>query len=186
MTASKNCLWPVWPATVFALAAVACTPGTSIGTDDYITGATPAPATAHVRFEMTKAPLAASASSAAAATKVVLPIRAIVLAGAAGEGAELFSCPAARTDGCSVDFADDAAVAALFASSVDVPAGAYDTVQLRGSATSGATVALALASPVTLAAGEDAKIALRFTPEQLQHAFDVAALYAPRHQVDAR
>jgi len=185
MPASKNCLWPVWPATVFALAAVACTPGTSIGTDDYITGATPAPATAHVRFEMTKAPLAASVPTAAAATKVVLPIRAIVLAGAAGEG-ELFSCPASQTDACSVDFADDAALAALFASSVDVPAGAYDTVQLRGSSTGGATVALALSSPVTLVAGEDAKIALRFAPERLQHAFEVAALYAPRHQVDAR
>jgi hypothetical protein len=185
MPTPKSHLWPVWPFTVFALAAVGCTPGTSIGTDDYITGA--APAAAHVRFEMTRAPATATAAAQpTAAAKVVLPIRAIVLAGATSDGVELFSCPATGAGGCAVDFADDAAVAALFASTVDVPAGAYDAVQVRAASPSGATVALALSSPVTLAAGEDAQIALRFTPEQLQHAFEVAALYAPRHQVDAR
>ncbi len=187
MPASNNRLWPIWPATLLSLAVAHCTPGTAIGTDAYVGDDAPAHATAHVSFQMTKAPSGAtSAASASPATKVVLPIRAIVLSGAGGEGTEIFSCPAARVDGCAVDFGDDAAVAALFASPVDVPAGAYDTVQVRAASPSGAAVALALPSPVTLAAGEDAKIALPFAPEELQRSFAVAALYAPRHQVDAR
>jgi hypothetical protein len=186
MPASRTRIWPLWPALVFSLAAVHCTPGTAIGTDDDSTAAASGRAIAHVSFQMTKAPSAASAPTGSSAAKVVVPIRAIVLSGAAGEGTELFSCPAARTDGCAVDFADDASIAALFTSPIDVPPGSYDTVELRAASPSGATVGLALPSPVTLAAGEDAQIALRFAPEQLQRSFEIAALYAPRHQVDAR
>ncbi len=181
---SNTSLWPVWPVLGVALAALACTPGTSIGTDDVITGHERS--TARVTFRMTKAlPTAANVSSIVDPKSVALPIRGIVLSGASGES-PLYACPVASAHACEVDVADDAAVAALFQSPIDVAPGAYDTVLFRSASEADSTVAVALPAAITLTKGDVADIALPFAPAELQRSFAVAALLAPSYQAATR
>ena len=173
-------LSPIWP--LLALALVHCTPGTSIGTDDMITGvAVPVKNTAKVTFHASAMPAATSVSGTLQARSTLLPIKSITLSGAPGDASELYTCSAAS---CAVDIADATAFSGLVPAPVEVPAGTYDMVIFR--APDGATAGVALEAPVTLKAGDEADLALRFIPEQLQKSFEVGALYAPRHQADAR
>jgi hypothetical protein len=174
-------LSPIWP--LLALALVHCTPGTSIGTDDMITGVTaPVKKTAKVTFHISALPATSAAVSGTLGVKAtLLPIKSIVLSGAPGDASDVYTCAAAS---CAVDVASNDALGALVPAPVDMPAGTYDMVLFR--APDGVTAGVALEAPVTLHEGEEASVALRFMPEQLQKSFEVAALYAPRHQGDAR